>query len=131
VYERHDPFAQALHQVVRENLATFYAAIEEGWQTERNLKRSAALLSKARKNGLATRRTARVAVTSPLQAHKTRRFFRQHPHTDDHDAHDLPFSACCWNACDGLPIDFDEHQPWRRTCRRRWRRWRRRIRRQR
>ncbi|HEX7505344.1 MAG TPA: hypothetical protein VF550_01150, partial [Polyangia bacterium] len=32
VYERHDPFAQALHQVVRENLATFYAAIEEGWQ---------------------------------------------------------------------------------------------------
>jgi hypothetical protein len=23
-----------LHQVVRENLATFYAAIEEGWQTE-------------------------------------------------------------------------------------------------
>jgi hypothetical protein len=33
VYERHDPFAQALHQVVRENLATFYAAIEEGWQT--------------------------------------------------------------------------------------------------
>jgi hypothetical protein len=33
VYEKHDPFAQALHQVVRENLATFYAAIEEGWQT--------------------------------------------------------------------------------------------------
>ena len=32
MYERHDPFAQALHQVVRENLATFYAAIEEGWQ---------------------------------------------------------------------------------------------------
>jgi hypothetical protein len=32
VYERHDPFAQALHRVVRENLATFYAAIEEGWQ---------------------------------------------------------------------------------------------------
>src|SRR5664279_248714 len=33
VYEKHDPFAQALHQAVRENLATFYAAIEEGWQT--------------------------------------------------------------------------------------------------
>jgi hypothetical protein len=33
VYEKHDPFAQALHQVLRENLATFYAAIEEGWQT--------------------------------------------------------------------------------------------------
>jgi Putative transposase/Transposase zinc-binding domain len=33
VYERRDPFAQALHRVVRENLATFYAAIEEGWQT--------------------------------------------------------------------------------------------------
>ena len=33
VYEKRDPFAQALHQVVRENLATFYAAIEEGWQT--------------------------------------------------------------------------------------------------
>ena len=33
VYEKHDPFAQALHQVVRKNLATFYAAIEEGWQT--------------------------------------------------------------------------------------------------
>ena len=33
MYERHDPFAQALHRVVRENLATFYAAIEEGWQT--------------------------------------------------------------------------------------------------
>jgi len=33
VYEKHDPFAQALHQVVRENLATFYTAIEEGWQT--------------------------------------------------------------------------------------------------
>jgi hypothetical protein len=32
VYEKHDPFAQALHQVVRENLATFYAAIEEGWE---------------------------------------------------------------------------------------------------
>ena len=33
VYERHDPFAQALHRVVREYLATFYVAIEEGWQT--------------------------------------------------------------------------------------------------
>jgi hypothetical protein len=33
VYERHDPEALALHRVVRENLATFYAAIEEGWQT--------------------------------------------------------------------------------------------------
>jgi hypothetical protein len=33
VYERHDPFAQSLHQVVRENLATFYAAIEEGWES--------------------------------------------------------------------------------------------------
>ena len=33
MYERHDPFAQGLHRVVRENLATFYAAIEEGWQT--------------------------------------------------------------------------------------------------
>ena len=34
MYERHDPESQALHQVVRENLATFYAAIEEGWATE-------------------------------------------------------------------------------------------------
>ena len=34
VYERHDPESQALHQVVRENLATFYAAIEEGWAAE-------------------------------------------------------------------------------------------------
>jgi len=33
VYEKHDPFAQPLHQVVRENLATFYAAIEEGWDS--------------------------------------------------------------------------------------------------
>jgi len=33
VYEKHAPFAQPLHRVVRENLATFYAAIEEGWQT--------------------------------------------------------------------------------------------------
>jgi hypothetical protein len=33
VYERQDPFAQALHEVMRENLATFYAALEEGWQT--------------------------------------------------------------------------------------------------
>jgi len=33
VYERHDPEALALHRVVQENLATFYAAIEEGWQT--------------------------------------------------------------------------------------------------
>ena len=33
MYERHDPEALALHRVVRENLATFYAAIEEGWQT--------------------------------------------------------------------------------------------------
>ena len=31
MYERHDPEAHALHRVVRENLATFYAAIEEGW----------------------------------------------------------------------------------------------------
>jgi hypothetical protein len=34
VYERHDPESQALHRVVRENLATFYAAIEEGWASE-------------------------------------------------------------------------------------------------
>ena len=34
VYEKHDAFAQALHRVVRENLATFYAAMEEGWQAE-------------------------------------------------------------------------------------------------
>ena len=34
MYEKHDPFAQSLHRVVRENLATFYAAIEEGWQSE-------------------------------------------------------------------------------------------------
>jgi hypothetical protein len=33
VYERHDPTSHALHRVVRENLETFYAAIEEGWQT--------------------------------------------------------------------------------------------------
>jgi len=33
VYERHDPSAQALHQVVRENLETFYAAIEQGWES--------------------------------------------------------------------------------------------------
>ena len=33
MYERHDPASQALYRVVRENLATFYAAIEEGWQT--------------------------------------------------------------------------------------------------
>jgi len=31
VHEPHDPEAQALHRVVRHNLATFYAAIEEGW----------------------------------------------------------------------------------------------------
>jgi hypothetical protein len=34
VHERHDPESQALHRVVRENLATFYAAIEEGWASE-------------------------------------------------------------------------------------------------
>jgi hypothetical protein len=33
VYERHDPASQALHRVVRENLATFYAAIEQGWES--------------------------------------------------------------------------------------------------
>jgi hypothetical protein len=33
VYERHDPSAQALHQVVRENLETFYTAIEQGWES--------------------------------------------------------------------------------------------------
>ena len=33
VYDKHDPLAQPLHQVVRENLATFYAAIEEGWDS--------------------------------------------------------------------------------------------------
>jgi hypothetical protein len=32
VYERHDLASQALHRVVRENLATFYAAIEQGWE---------------------------------------------------------------------------------------------------
>ena len=31
MYERHDPEAQTLHRVLRENLATFYAAIEQGW----------------------------------------------------------------------------------------------------
>ena len=34
MYEKRVPFAQVLHWVVRENLATFYAAIEEGWQSE-------------------------------------------------------------------------------------------------
>jgi len=33
VYERHAPASQALHRVVRENLATFYAAIEQGWES--------------------------------------------------------------------------------------------------
>lgn len=33
VYERHDPACQALHRVVRENLATFYAAVEQGWES--------------------------------------------------------------------------------------------------
>jgi hypothetical protein len=30
-YERHDPEVPGLHRVVRENLATFYSAIEERW----------------------------------------------------------------------------------------------------
>jgi hypothetical protein len=33
VYERHDPTSHALHRVVRENLETFYAAIEQGWES--------------------------------------------------------------------------------------------------
>ena len=33
MYERRDPEAEGLHRVVRENLATFYAAIEQGWVT--------------------------------------------------------------------------------------------------
>ena len=33
MYERHDPATQALHRVVRENLATFYGAIEQGWES--------------------------------------------------------------------------------------------------
>lgn len=32
MYERHDPEAQTLHRLVRENLATFYAAVEQGWE---------------------------------------------------------------------------------------------------
>jgi hypothetical protein len=31
VYEKRDAEAETLHRVVRENLATFYAAVEEGW----------------------------------------------------------------------------------------------------
>ena len=31
MYEKRDAEAETLDRVVRENLATFYAAVEEGW----------------------------------------------------------------------------------------------------